>query len=169
MRPLLLLTIIISLFSCVGSSEEKAIDAIKSLEANKSFAKSDTLINSYVNFAEKFPSHKLAPTFLFKAAQACVQSNRGVKGAKLYEKMAMEYQNDTLAPEALIRAGVSMAAANDPANAKRLYDVFIKHYPDHKRIEEVKKWSEYSGLSEEELIRRFQENLNNLNDSAKLN
>jgi hypothetical protein len=55
---------------------------------------------------------------------------------------------------------VAYASIPDPANAKRLYDQFIAQYPSHARIEEVKKWSEYSGLSDEELFRRFQNQLN---------
>ena len=66
-----------------------------------------------------------------------MKANNGVKGARLYERVAKEYQNDSLAPEALIRGGISFAAASDQANAKRLYDLFIANYPKHPRINEV--------------------------------
>ncbi len=159
--------LIVALSACSSNKEEKAIADIKALESNKSFAKSDTLINSYVKFADAFPSHKLAPLFLFKAAQTSVQAHSDVKGARLYERLANEYQTDSLAPEALIRGGICFAAASDQANAKRLYDLFIAKFPTHPRIEEVKKWSEYSGMTEEQMLKQFEQDVLSKQDTAK--
>ncbi len=166
MKPVFFIAALTLIAACSGSKDEKAVADIKALESNSSFAKSDTLINSYVKFADAFPNHKLAPLFLFKAAQTCVKANNGVKGARLYERVAKEYQNDSLAPEALIRGGISFAAASDQANAKRLYDIFIANYPKHPRINEVKKWSEYAGMTEEEMIRKFEMEVLSKKDSA---
>jgi hypothetical protein len=167
MKHLLLLLSVCAIAACSNSKEEKALADIKALESNNSFAKSDTLINSYINFSDAFPQHRLAPLFLFKAAQTCIKAHKDVKGARLYERMAIEYQVDSLAPEALIRGGISYAAASDQANAKRLYDLFIAKFPQHPRIEEVKKWSEYAGMTEEEMIRQFEQEVLSKQDSAK--
>lgn len=146
------------LFACTGK-QDKAIQDIKHLEANKSLRNSDTLINSYINFVKNYPEHKLSADFLFKAAQASVKSNRIINGAKLYERIALEYPADTLAPEALLRAGLNFDASSDPANAKRLYELFLKNYPKHPRYNDVKLYHENVGLSADELIRRFNERL----------
>ncbi len=158
---------VLVLSACSSKLEEKAIADIKALESNTSFAKSDTLINSYVHFADAFPNHKLAPLFLFKAAQTSVLAHSDVKGARLYERVASEYQADSLAPEALIRGGICFAAASDQANAKRLYDLFIAKFPNHPRIGEVKKWSEYSGMTEEEMIKQFEQQILSKQDTTK--
>lgn len=170
MKHLFIFTVFLSVLACNNSktkSPESSIDAIKTLESNSSLSKSDTLINSYINFAAQFPDHRLAPKFMFKAASAFVGSNRALKGVRLYEEMATKYPDDSLAPEAIICAGVGFEGLHDPANAKRLYDLFIQKYPQHPRVGEVRKWSEFVGLSEEELLRRFQEDLQK-KDSAKL-
>jgi hypothetical protein len=167
MKHLFFVLSLCTIAACTNSKEEKAIADIKTLESNSSFAKSDTLINSYINFSDAFPQHKLAPLFLFKAAQTCIIAHKDVKGARLYERMATDYQSDSLAPEALIRGGISYAAASDQANAKRLYDLFIAKFPNHPRIDEVKKWSEYSGMTEEEMIRQFEQNILSKQDTTK--
>ncbi len=161
---IILMTFIVS---CGNGTENRMMNDIKQLEANKSLATSDTLINSYVNFANKFPKHEYAVKYLFKAAEASIKSNRVLPGIKLYERVANEYQDTTLCPEALIRAGVGYSTIPDPANSKRMFDQFIRQYPNHPRINDVKMMSEYSGLSEEELIRRVIESNQKLQqDSA---
>lgn len=170
MKYLTILTLCFAIFACSDKkSPDSSIEAIKKLESNASLAKSDTLINSYINFSNQFPDHKLAPLFLFKAAQACVKNNQALKGVKLYEQLASVYEKDSLAPEATICAAVGFQGLQDPANAKRLFDGFVKKYPNHPRVEEVKKMSEFVGLSDEELIRRFNEQILNNSDSSNLN
>ena len=95
-----------------------------------------------------------------KAAHICVTSSKVVKGARLYERVATEYAGSSMVPQALINGGIAFATIPDPAHAKKLYDQFITLFPNHPRIEEVKKWSEYSGLTDEELFRRFEARLN---------
>lgn len=156
-KHVLFLTLGFALFACSDNAAQKSINDIKALEANPSLQASDTLINCYTRFSEKYPDHKLSPVFLFKAAQGLMQSNRTLKGTRMYESMGMKYEKDSLAPEALIRAGIGFQAANDPANAIRVYEVFLKRYPSHPRAGEIKKNIEYAGLSEEEFMRKFNE------------
>lgn len=143
------------LFSCKGDPASEAMRDIKKLESSKNLAASDSMINSYVRFADGFPEHDSAVVFLFNAAHICIKSNKVAKGARLYERIALEYKGNPFAPEALIRGGTAFASIPDPANAKRLYDMFIQNYPQHKRIGEVRVWSETSGMSEEQLFRYF--------------
>lgn len=155
------------IISCNNGAQERMAKHIKELEGNKNLATSDTLINSYVAFADKFPQHEHSVKYLFKAAEASVKSNRILKGVKLYERVANEYNDTALGPEALIRAGVGYSTIPDQVNSKRMFDQFIEKYPNHPRIGDVRKMSEYSGLSEEELIRRVIENNQKLQqDSA---
>jgi outer membrane protein assembly factor BamD (BamD/ComL family) len=148
-----------------GSPENKMIKNIRQLEENKSLSTSDTLINMYIGFADKFPQHEKSVGYLFKAASKSMMSQKGLQGVKLYERIATEYKNDTLAPEALICAGIGYAGMKDPTNAKRLYDRFLEVYPNHPRIDEVKMWSETAFMSEEELQNRFLERLRSMDST----
>jgi outer membrane PBP1 activator LpoA protein len=148
------------LASCSDNSKDIAIKDIASLEQNTKLKNSDSLINSYIRFADANPSHDSSVNYLMHAAHICVTNSKVVKGARLYERVANEYTGNPLVPQALINGGIAFATIPDPANAKKLYDQFITLFPKHPRIEEVKKWSEYSGLTDEELFRRFEERLN---------
>jgi outer membrane PBP1 activator LpoA protein len=147
--------------SCSNNAIDTSIRDIKSLESNSKLKNSDSLINSYIRFADANPKHDSATVFLMNAAHICVTSSKVAKGARIYERIANEYAGNAIVPQALINGGIAFATIPDPANAKRLYDQFIALYPTHPRIEEVKKWSEYSGLTDEELFRRFEARLNN--------
>ena len=146
--------------ACSNSSIDNAIADIKNLEQNNKLKNSDSLINSYLRFADANPKHDSASAFLMNAAHICVTSSKVVKGARLYERVATEYTGSSIVPQALINGGIAFATIPDPAHAKKLYDQFITLFPNHPRIEEVKKWSEYSGLTDEELFRRFEARLN---------
>ena len=148
------------LLAACSNQTQKDLDQILALERQTSSLNSDSLLHCYMRFADANAKHDSAAVFLMKAAHIEIVNKHVVPGIKLYERVALEYPNTPIAAQALINGGVAYASIPDPANAKRLYDQFIVQYPCHARIEEVKKWSEYSGLSDEELFRRFQNQLN---------
>ena len=59
------------LFSRKGDPASEAMRDIKKLESSKNLAASDSMINSYVRFADGFPEHDSAVVFLFNAAHIC--------------------------------------------------------------------------------------------------
>lgn len=165
MKYIFQLLIVLFLVSCT-SNEQKIINRIKQLESNKTLDKSDTLINSYMEFVNTFPQHENAPTFLFKAAEGKMRSKNPLEATKLYEKVAMDYPDFEKSPNALINAGVAYESFHDAANAKRMFETFMKKYPNHERFNDVKLMSENVGLSEEELMKRFMQRLGH--DSASI-
>lgn len=166
MKKIFYLSVILVSVAACSSKESKAIDNIKLMESNKSLITSDTLINSYLDFVQKYPEHDQSPGFLDKAANACVRSNRMVKGARLYEKLAMDYPNDSLAPGALISGGVSFDAAKDPANAKRLYGIYLEKYKNHWRYKDVQYYYDATGKSEEQFMEEFLQRVAEKGDST---
>lgn len=161
MKTIYFLCLCILFAACTNGKVENELNNIKSLESNSKFKNSDSLIHSYLRFVDANPQHDSSVHFLMNAAHICVISSKVVKGARLYERVANEYPGNELVPQALINGGIAFATIPDPAHAKKLYDQFIALFPQHPRIEEVKKWSEYSGLTDEELFRRFEERLKN--------
>jgi outer membrane protein assembly factor BamD (BamD/ComL family) len=154
MKKLFYIILTIVIVSCNGP--DKKIKDIRQLEANKSLATSDTLISSYVRFADEFPDHDSSVMYLFKAARASVRANKVLQGTKLFERVGTQYPKDTMfGPNALIIAGLNYSKIPDIANAKRMYDQFLKQYPKHPRYAEVAIMSEEVGMSEEEQMARF--------------
>jgi TolA-binding protein len=150
---------VVVLLGCTNESE-KLSKQIQSLETNKQFQNSDSLVNIYTLFSSKYPEHPNTIKYMFKAAEIQVKKNNLLEGIKLYETIGIQYNDKELAPEALIRASVCFQSIPDPANAKRMLDLFIEKFPTHERIEEVKQMNEIVGLSEEELIKRFTDKFN---------
>lgn len=143
-----ILTICLFTLIACSSPEQKLISDIKTLEANKSLATSDTLINSYVRFANRFPQHPNSARYLFKAAAASVMAKRQGEGARLYEQIANTYKDSTAyVSECLLRAGYNYMALNDPANEKRVFEQFLKQFPDHAQAEAVRRSIMLIGLS----------------------
>ncbi len=134
----ILITLPFILLSCKENQEQKLTDNIKKLEANKSLANSDTLINSYLSFVKQFPDNANAIKFLFKAAEGNVKAKRYAKAAAIYEQLATMYMDDKeYTPEALIRAGFLYESIADKTNAKRVFNEFLTRFPKHDRVEDI--------------------------------
>ena len=162
MKKLFFLTLVVSLVSC-GSNAEKQLRDIRQLQANKSLRTSDTLINSYIRFADQFPDHDSAVRFLFKAARASVRANKIMQGIRLDERIIEKYPKDTMyRPESMINAGMNYSHMPDVANAKKLWEMFLKEYPGHPRSADIRIMAEEAGMSEEEKTRRFWERFEKL-------
>lgn len=159
MKFLYLSALTLLIISCNSTPEEKAVKNIMAIRNVKNLAQSDSMVNSLVRFADAYPEHDSAFQFLFEAAHLCVVGNKVPRGARLYERAGTEYKSHPKAPDALIRSGTAFAGIPDAANAKRVYDLFIAAYPQHKRIGEVKIWSETIGMTEDELFRYFRSNI----------
>lgn len=148
--------------SCSNNIKEQLVNNIKTLETQKEYKLSDSLVNTYIAFGKQFPEDSNAIKYTFKAAEILIKNNQLVKGAKLYESIAKD-NSSPLAAEALLRAGVCYESIPDKANAVKIYEQFIAQFPTHERIEEVKKMKEYAGLTDEELFKRLLENKENAN------
>jgi outer membrane PBP1 activator LpoA protein len=155
MKLLYYISIVVLAIACKGGSEQSMIKDIRQLEANKSLATSDTLINTYVQFADRYPQHDSAAKYLFRAARASIKSGKEKKGVQLFERVANTYKDTVLGPEALIIAGMVYSKMPDPVNAKRIFEQFVRQYPTHPRNAEMKIMAEEAGMSEEEQMQRF--------------
>lgn len=137
-KTLVIFSLIFGMVGCSHSPEETLLKNIKQIEANKSLATSDTLINSYLTFAKQFPNHPYAIKYLFKAAEANVKAKRNKEGAQLYESLSNQYKDSALAAEALIRAGFNYQVLNEVDNQKRVFQQFLQQYPHHDRVTDIK-------------------------------
>ena len=151
-KIILVLTV---LTSCNQADKTEMIERMVSLEKNKDFKTSDSLINTYLEFCKLYPEDENVVKYQFKAAEILVKQNKAVQGARLYETIGTAYDDKELSPEALIRAAICLESVPDKANALRIYELFVKKYPNHERIAEIKANMEVIGLTDEQLIERF--------------
>ena len=144
-----------SLFIKINENE-KALFA-NAASSPISNAKALETITLYEKFANNFPNDTLSPTYLMKAADVCSNTNQAAKSVELCRKIVEQYPNFKGVPTAMfLMAFVTENKLNNIARAKELYQQFIQKYPNHPMAEDAKASIENLGLSDDELIAKFQ-------------
>lgn len=137
MNKIVIFSLTLILISCTDN-KSKMIQNIKSLESDKNYANSDSLINTYIHFAEKFKDDKYALNYLFKAAEMQVKQQKFNDGAKLYSQISETYPDSSLSCEAMFRAANIYQMIDEKNKCKILYNKFLNKYPNNERNEEIK-------------------------------
>jgi TolA-binding protein len=120
-------------------------------------AKAQETIALYEKFASTFPKDSLAPKYLMKAADICSNTNQAAKSVELCRKIVEQYPNFKDVPTALfLMAFVTENKLQNIPRAKELYQEFIQKYPNHPMAKDAKASIENLGLSDEELMAKFQ-------------
>jgi hypothetical protein len=175
MRTLAATLLAIGLISACGTKtvEQSESDLVKtkidSLEAIL-FAESEKpadhaagmdLVKSYAKFYRITDGEdSLAVDMLFKAGEVSMGIGQGNLAVKYFKMISDDHQDFYKAPEALFLAGFCEENVNkDTADARRFYELFVNRYPDHKLAEDAKFSIQNMKLSDEELIRMFEEKL----------
>ncbi len=152
MRILLILLSFFIIISCKNNtSESELISQIKKMEANKTLSSSDTLINSYLQFAELYPKHKYAIKFLFKAAFLNARTNKLERAVKIFEKIPTQYPDSAdKSAEALISAGYAYQMLGDKQGTNRVFMQYLTKYKNHPRYKEIEQSLYFINLSAEQ-------------------
>ncbi len=166
MKQIFLFILILSLAACV-SKEQKAIDAISAIE--KTFYADSmnspepmiarNLITAYTDFAKTYPKHVSSPDYLFRSAEIANGILRNPNEAlEHYAKVCSNYPEHEKASTSLFLQGfIFENYLKNPENAKKYYTEFLQKYPNHKLAGDVKFSIDHLGMSDEELIKMFDE------------
>ncbi len=115
------------------------------------------LITVYVAFADKFPTDSLAPSYIFKAGDIAMNTNRSMEAIKFYDRILSDFPDYRKAPEALFLKGyVYENNLGRLDKAKEIYEAFITKYPTNEFADDAEISLKYLGKSPEELIQMFQ-------------
>ena len=162
-QNLMLLSILL-VFAACQSQRTKAIKNIEKTE-NEVFAENGSLnkdkisdlIAAYTDFADKYPGDSLAPTYIFKAGDISMNTNRSMEAIKFYDRILHDFPDYRKAPEALFLKGyVYENNLGRLDKAKEIYEAFITKYPDNEFADDAQVSLKYLGKSPEELIELFQ-------------
>lgn len=169
-KLLSILALISIYFAACSSSKEKYETKINELEKNLFSEKNisinkinaEELINSYIEFAEKFPADSNSAKYLFNAADISMNILESDKAISIYNKIINDYPNFKKAPECLFLKGfVYENNLNDLEKAKTIYLEFIEKYPDNDFADDAKISIENLGKTPEQLILEFEKKTNN--------
>ena len=162
-----------ALISCNTSSTNKEVSSrdslLNAISANEkvlfsnasstpiSNTKAQETIALYEKFAAAFPKDSLTPNYLMKAADICSNTNQAAKSVELCLKIVEQYPNFKEVPTVMfMMAFVTENKLKNIPRAKELYQEFIQKYPNHSLAKDAKASIENLGLSDEELMAKFQ-------------
>ncbi len=168
---IVLIAAVVLSFAACESQRTKTIKNIEKTETEV-FAENGTLnrekvsdlIAVYVAFADKFPADTLAPSYIFKAGDIAMNTNRSMEAIKFYDRILTDFPDYRKVPEALFLKGyVYENNLGRLDKAKEIYETFMAKYPDNEFADDAKVSLQYLGKSPEELIEIFQKS-----DSTKV-
>jgi len=124
----------------------------------KGLEKASELVDLYVEKAEADPEGKMAPQYMFKAAELAMNLNQTQKALDLYNKVIYSYPDYEKAPECLfLLAFIYENTLQNYGKAEDLYEMFLQKYPDHDFADDARFSLQYLGKSPEELMREFEQ------------
>jgi outer membrane protein assembly factor BamD (BamD/ComL family) len=156
MRIFSLLIISLFILAACQSPKEKALNHIKSIEANDSVF-SDALMQelktAYTDFAKAYPDDEKTPEFLFKAAQRSIVLQQPNEAITLLNQLLKEYPKSAHVEDAtFLLAYTYENNLNDLPNAKNLYEEFLKKYPKGELAQDAQFALDNLGKSPEEVL-----------------
>ncbi len=161
-----LLTILSFLVSCGNSEKSKLAKSIKVMEDTLfsethpaiDMTMTTKLVDTYIEYADKYPNDSLAPVYLFKAGDIAMNLLDPNKAIQIFDRILTEYPTYEKTPHCLFLKG--FIYENELKNlemARQIYQEFLTKYPTNEFADDVKISLDNLGKSPEELIKEFQE------------
>ncbi len=161
---------ICSLFLFVACNPKKShLEEISNLEkelfdtAKKGIdePKAMLLVDKYVAFADKFKDDSLAPMYLFKGAEICMNIHKGQRAIDLFARVMKDYSSYKNVPEALFLTAFTFENVMEKyQDAEKNYKLFIEKYPDHSLKQQAELSLQHLGKTPDELVAEFEAKLN---------
>lgn len=172
MKRLFLLPVFLAaIFSCTRPAEikftrETLADSINAKEAALKKLEILTPDNSlafeaiklYKQFADSFPDEKAAPGYLFNAANVSIGIRQYIQAINFLERIKQHFPDYEKSPESLfLMAFIYDNYLDQKGRAREIYEEVIATYPQHKFASDAKEVIKTLEMSDEELIKMFQE------------
>jgi len=172
----ILISVAILLMCSCQSESEKTAEKIKETE-KKLINDSTKMMNrplaeeqlkSYADFTDKFPDDKRCEEFLYKAADLANGLGKTAMALEYYHRFGEKYPASQKASYALfLQAFIHENQLKNLEKAKELYTSFLSKYPDHELAKDAQFSLDNLGMSEEDLIKMFEEKNKDTKASAK--
>lgn len=150
------------------TESEKSLAKIDSLEsvlfadaeANADPSAGMKLVREYARYYQMNTTDSLGIDMLFKAGEVSMGIGQGNLAVKYFRRVADDHADFPKSPEALFLCGFCEENLNrDTAQARFFYESFVKKFPEHKLAEDAQFSIQNMRMSDEDLIKMFQEKL----------
>jgi len=161
MRLLLILFLTVCLISCQDNAHEK-IEAVQEIMFKHPDNINDSIktvaFDLYMEFSNKNPEDEMCPEYMFRAANIARSFKKYEDAIDIYEKIVSNYSDYNMVTEShFLIAFVYENDLNDKVKAKEIYEEVAKQYPDEKFGEQAALRLKTIHMSDEEMLRMFQE------------
>lgn len=152
------------LLSCNRSNKYSEIQKLENELYSENFvfdaagkAKASSLVQSYLDFTQKYPQDTAAPVYMFKAADLSMNLGDAAKAINLYNQVIYSYPEFEKNPQCLfLMAFIYENYLQNYGKAKEVYELFLQKYPDNEFADDAQMSLQNLGKSPEELIREFE-------------
>ncbi|MFT6845454.1 MAG: tetratricopeptide (TPR) repeat protein [Flavobacteriales bacterium] len=171
---LVMATAIVSLWACSAQNEQSPEKMSKdeiiavvndlhdslvnptSLELSAEHA--SNLMTYCTAFADKFPSDSLAPEMLYKASRSARGLKDFTRSIAIYNQIISDYPEYEKLPECyFFKAFIYDNDLKDKPKAEVAYQEVMAQFPEHRFSQDAKLLIEHLYLTDEELIKLFEE------------
>ncbi|MCK9400733.1 MAG: tetratricopeptide repeat protein [Bacteroidales bacterium] len=179
MKLLRLLPVLIILAGIAVQCSQDPKSRIKELEKKigsenftldeKGMQMADELVQAYISYAESHKESPEAPDYLYSAADLSLNIGKSKESLDMYNRIIYQYPDYKKAPECLFLVGyIYENYFEQYGKAKEIYESFLKKYPNHDFADDAAISIKNMGKSPEELIRSFEEQNNQQQDTLHL-
>ena len=171
MKKILFLLLPLMLIACGGNdglSEEdaKKVEGQKRIRAmedslfdNRAFDQrsAQAMVDVYKAYASAYPQDSLAPEYLFRAAGTMKSMHDPEGSLNMYDRVIKDYPTWNRMVDVLYMKALTLDDDLDRlGEARTAYMQVISNYPDHPFARDARVMIDNLGLSDEELIAKFQ-------------
>lgn len=110
------------------------------------------LLSLYRQFANDFPEDSLAPAFMARAADLCINLGKSDDAVNLLDSVITLYPGYEDLAGCYFLKGYAYENAERYDEAKEAYSYFVENFPDHYLAADTKVMINYIGMSPEEMF-----------------
>jgi tetratricopeptide (TPR) repeat protein len=110
------------------------------------------LLALYRKFAADFPEDSLAPAYMTKAADLCINLGKSEEAVALLDSVINLYPGYDDIAGCYFLKGYAYENAEQYEEAKEAYTYFVENYPDHYLATDTKVMLNYIGMNPEEMF-----------------
>lgn len=158
-KILTLIAEIVLLAACSAPDREKELNNIaeheqmlSAIDVSSDDDAAIELLALYRKFAADFPEDSLAPAYMTKAADLCINLGKSEEAVALLDSVINLYPGYDDIAGCYFLKGYAYENAEQYEEAKEAYTYFVENYPDHYLATDTKVMLNYIGMNPEEMF-----------------
>ena len=165
-----LFALAVLLMAACGPNRENMIDNIEehemrlsTMDVNSSDNEAATVLGLYRQFVAKFPDDSLAPAYLLRAADLCINIGQPEQAVAILDSVIDLYPGFEDVAGCCFLKGYAYELAGHYDEAREAYTYFVENYPEHYLAEDARKTIPYIGMTPEEMFEAIMANATDQN------